>query len=139
MSVMRSSRAVARPGVPARGSIRAATAAFSCSTSGKPMRDAISIFLREPRRSQNPRFTNFLNHPLVWQPARIVRLAFLHTKYSRKRGLSPTGKLRSDLGYSNVTDSVMPHSPACRSEEHTSELQSLTNLVCRLLLEKKNK
>src|SRR5438093_8499873 len=25
----------------------------------------------------------------------------------------------------------------CRSEEHTSELQSLTNLVCRLLLEKK--
>src|SRR6202142_4692131 len=26
-----------------------------------------------------------------------------------------------------------------RSEEHTSELQSPTNLVCRLLLEKKNK
>src|SRR5437016_10932266 len=26
-----------------------------------------------------------------------------------------------------------------RSEEHTSELQSLTNLVCRLLLEKENK
>src|SRR5438046_4100730 len=25
-----------------------------------------------------------------------------------------------------------------RSEEHTSELQSLTNIVCRLLLEKKN-
>src|SRR5437016_1509434 len=28
---------------------------------------------------------------------------------------------------------------AWRSEEHTSELQSLTNLVCRLLLEKKKK
>src|SRR5262249_58114493 len=28
---------------------------------------------------------------------------------------------------------------AHRSEEHTSELQSLTNLVCRLLLEKKKK
>src|SRR5262249_56562250 len=27
--------------------------------------------------------------------------------------------------------------PTIRSEEHTSELQSLTNLVCRLLLEKK--
>src|SRR5260370_26579449 len=26
----------------------------------------------------------------------------------------------------------------CRSEEHTSELQSHLNLVCRLLLEKKN-
>src|SRR5256885_10739334 len=29
-------------------------------------------------------------------------------------------------------------SPASRSEEHTSELQSPCNLVCRLLLEKKN-
>src|SRR2546430_13084274 len=28
---------------------------------------------------------------------------------------------------------------ALRSEEHTSELQSQSNLVCRLLLEKKNK
>src|SRR5256885_12372535 len=30
-------------------------------------------------------------------------------------------------------------SPFFRSEEHTSELQSPCNLVCRLLLEKKNK
>src|SRR5688572_33295408 len=29
--------------------------------------------------------------------------------------------------------------PSARSEEHTSELQSQSNLVCRLLLEKKNK
>src|SRR2546427_3047509 len=28
---------------------------------------------------------------------------------------------------------------SARSEEHTSELQSQSNLVCRLLLEKKNK
>src|SRR5205814_6698976 len=28
---------------------------------------------------------------------------------------------------------------SCRSEEHTSELQSLRHLVCRLLLEKKKK
>src|SRR2546422_6623070 len=28
--------------------------------------------------------------------------------------------------------------PSCRSEEHTSELQSRLHLVCRLLLEKKN-
>src|SRR5690606_41863081 len=31
-----------------------------------------------------------------------------------------------------------PHA-SCRSEEHTSELQSRENLVCRLLLEKKKK
>src|SRR2546430_3452936 len=29
------------------------------------------------------------------------------------------------------------HLPEARSEEHTSELQSQSNLVCRLLLEKK--
>src|SRR2546426_6233311 len=32
-----------------------------------------------------------------------------------------------------------PRLPARRSEEHTSELQSPCNLVCRLLLEKKKK
>src|SRR5690606_41368516 len=31
------------------------------------------------------------------------------------------------------------HTPRARSEEHTSELQSRENLVCRLLLEKKKK
>src|SRR5256885_6649216 len=33
---------------------------------------------------------------------------------------------------------AFPHATWCRSEEHTSELQSPCNLVCRLLLEKKN-
>src|SRR2546430_11684458 len=37
-----------------------------------------------------------------------------------------------------VTDVLMPgHGGLSRSEEHTSELQSQSNLVCRLLLEKK--
>src|SRR5256885_6031308 len=34
---------------------------------------------------------------------------------------------------------VFPDAPEPRSEEHTSELQSPCNLVCRLLLEKKKK
>src|SRR2546429_3831758 len=34
--------------------------------------------------------------------------------------------------------SFLHHNSACRSEEHTSELQSRLHLVCRLLLEKKN-
>src|SRR2546430_3979172 len=33
----------------------------------------------------------------------------------------------------------LPEQAAQRSEEHTSELQSQSNLVCRLLLEKKKK
>src|SRR5258706_11681090 len=42
-------------------------------------------------------------------------------------------------GLSATVNNVLQfHSePSARSEEHTSELQSLTNLVCRLLLEKK--
>src|SRR5438093_5358123 len=36
------------------------------------------------------------------------------------------------------SDPDAPSENGRRSEEHTSELQSLTNLVCRLLLEKKN-
>src|SRR5262245_63043181 len=35
--------------------------------------------------------------------------------------------------------SALPPSIKLRSEEHTSELQSLRHLVCRLLLEKKKK
>src|SRR2546427_8063767 len=34
---------------------------------------------------------------------------------------------------------LQPSAAAKRSEEHTSELQSQSNLVCRLLLEKKKK
>src|SRR2546430_12675187 len=34
---------------------------------------------------------------------------------------------------------LLVESAALRSEEHTSELQSQSNLVCRLLLEKKKK
>src|SRR2546430_4574983 len=36
-----------------------------------------------------------------------------------------------------IAGPLAPASPFGRSEEHTSELQSQSNLVCRLLLEKK--
>src|SRR5471032_3463582 len=42
---------------------------------------------------------------------------------------------RASMG--TVTLAIPPHHP--RSEEHTSELQSHHDLVCRLLLEKKKK
>src|SRR5688572_32351645 len=44
-------------------------------------------------------------------------------------------KGRTEGGYSGSRDL----SSATRSEEHTSELQSQSNLVCRLLLEKKKR
>src|SRR2546430_10060673 len=40
------------------------------------------------------------------------------------------------IGFDGALQSVIDKS---RSEEHTSELQSQSNLVCRLLLEKKKK
>src|SRR5256885_11775362 len=39
----------------------------------------------------------------------------------------------------SIRERLRPAARTIRSEEHTSELQSPCNLVCRLLLEKKNK
>src|SRR5256885_9893407 len=49
--------------------------------------------------------------------------------------LKDTGELRT----LRVDQIVGGPPPATRSEEHTSELQSPCNLVCRLLLEKKKR
>src|SRR5258706_7058885 len=43
----------------------------------------------------------------------------------------------SDVAGDGTTTATVLAQAIFRSEEHTSELQSLTNLVCRLLLEKK--
>src|SRR6266850_7941793 len=51
------------------------------------------------------------------------------------KGASPG---QSPRGASPATATCRPPAPL-RSEEHTSELQSPCNLVCRLLLEKKKK
>src|SRR5262249_60071470 len=56
--------------------------------------------------------------------------------HGRARAGQVPGRLRRDPlapAHGRLADSAA----AARSEEHTSELQSLTNLVCRLLLEKK--
>src|SRR5256885_12946599 len=51
---------------------------------------------------------------------------------TRRPGRWSEGSTRSRNG-------AAPVAPLSRSEEHTSELQSPCNLVCRLLLEKKKK
>src|SRR2546430_13296264 len=42
-----------------------------------------------------------------------------------------------EIGQVKLSSAVVMHARPIRSEEHTSELQSQSNLVCRLLLEKK--
>src|SRR2546427_2258595 len=55
-----------------------------------------------------------------------------------RRGIGQRVGLFNAEQYSSP-GSVPAAAPAWRSEEHTSELQSQSNLVCRLLLEKKKK
>src|SRR2546430_13615476 len=50
----------------------------------------------------------------------------------RRRGARGAGVLQQEARRASA------HDITSRSEEHTSELQSQSNLVCRLLLEKKN-
>src|SRR5256885_11657647 len=52
---------------------------------------------------------------------------------------SVSGQHRGQEGREELAAPPLPGRPRTRSEEHTSELQSPCNLVCRLLLEKKKK
>src|SRR5688572_32394178 len=61
----------------------------------------------------------------------------------RARGRSPRGcqsvLLDDQLHVEDQVQQIATDFAVDRSEEHTSELQSQSNLVCRLLLEKKKK
>src|SRR5256885_10093004 len=95
---------------------------------------------RPPRSTLFPYTTLFrsiaLGHPLGCSGARIV-CTLVHEMGRRapkeRRPYYGLATLCVGVGQgeSMVVESV-------RSEEHTSELQSPCNLVCRLLLEKKN-
>src|SRR2546425_6864039 len=52
---------------------------------------------------------------------------------------SQIARIRDGLRFAEDALQRKPRDPRARSEEHTSELQSLAYLVCRLLLEKKKK
>src|SRR5437016_10893716 len=88
-----------------------------------------------PRRKTAAVAAYFVN-PYFWGARRCPGR---HPYYSRA-GTCP-GEL--GCGERKESDDDLRHSwprrSFLRSEEHTSELQSLTNLVCRLLLEKKKK
>src|SRR5438046_4612048 len=59
-----------------------------------------------------------------------------HFRFGQMTPLAHRDSLKCQRSYSH-TYQLMCRMSHRRSEEHTSELQSLTNLVCRLLLEKK--
>src|SRR2546430_13701104 len=63
---------------------------------------------------------------------------FPYTTLFRSFGLSTTAAVAGSL-YMLYPNLAGKFGSDLRSEEHTSELQSQSNLVCRLLLEKKKK
>src|SRR2546430_14239729 len=76
---------------------------------------------RPPRSTLFPYTTLFRSLPLV---------------ASSFNDVVPRGTFRADQPLTRRRHDHSPR-PRDRSEEHTSELQSQSNLVCRLLLEKK--
>src|SRR5256885_13131364 len=95
---------------------------------------------RPPRSTLFPYTTLFRSHK-EWLPVWIE-----NPNHWRPGTKMPTFRLDKDevqaiaafVWQSAVTGNLATNPPG-RSEEHTSELQSPCNLVCRLLLEKKKR
>src|SRR5690606_42159097 len=105
------------------------------------------LFLVRPRP---PRSTLFPYTTLFRSPWLPRLFASRHSRLvgagGRKRNAGPFQQspqiiFKSGIRYPapKVPRRQSPPNLLARSEEHTSELQSRENLVCRLLLEKKNK
>src|SRR5438093_7133019 len=69
--------------------------------------------------------------------ARRVRDERRSGRQGQSDGGRESGALKGRIGCCGAATVPSCDERQRRSEEHTSELQSLTNLVCRLLLEKK--
>src|SRR5690606_42040584 len=89
----------------------------------------VLMILRPPRSTLFPYTTLFRSIIKIYgcTPTTVARIAAIGTKIVADEVFEAS----SAKNITNVTR-------IRRSEEHTSELQSRENLVCRLLLEKKN-
>src|SRR2546430_13039484 len=86
--------------------------------------------IRRPPRSTLFPYTTLFRSQALWSCVTCVVVTVLVTLVTKPR---PDEELKG-LVYA-LTE--VAHKQGLRSEEHTSELQSQSNLVCRLLLEKK--
>src|SRR5260370_2741774 len=84
-----------------------------------------------------PRSTLF-PYTTLFRSVEIRRLAQARTRSAQSRRCVPCRKDRGSVpAQSTLSSAFLRYSITDRSEEHTSELQSHLNIVCRLLLEKK--
>src|SRR5437016_3523131 len=88
---------------------------------------------RPPRSTLFPYTTLFRSRPAK---PRALGMARAHRGRARPHAHHRPGAHGHEPGWGRCRPGAVRLQ---RSEEHTSELQSLTNLVCRLLLEKKKK
>src|SRR5256886_9805192 len=86
--------------------------------------------IRRPPRSTLFPYTTLFRSPRAGEPRYFVT-------HIRRDHQDRSGR---ELAERQAVDELLRREPVkLRSEEHTSELQSQSNLVCRLLLEKKKK
>src|SRR5258706_11797063 len=91
--------------------------------------------IRRPPRSTLFPYTTLFRSGLFFMPASSGAglVAVGVAQIAAWRHAAPAGFVPGPMRQVKPINENYSH----RSEEHTSELQSLTNLVCRLLLEKK--
>src|SRR5688500_11197787 len=99
------------------------------SASGSPLRRA-SFTYSEPSTSSIEERVSRMCAAAKYQPSAKAGIRMCHAVPEPEEGSQPR-KTEKNRMSSRPTQKD-------RSEEHTSELQSPCNLVCRLLLEKKN-
>src|SRR5688572_31673205 len=94
--------------------------------------------LRRPPRS------TLFPYTTLFRSSVAVRTPDVFAVFDGIRGGSGDGSIRmssehlaQELGNGLSATDLIARAGVLRSEEHTSELQSQSNLVCRLLLEKK--
>src|SRR5690606_41710489 len=102
------------------------------SFSSSPTQRALHSF--PTRRSSDLRITARLLLPLP-----ISSITKVPGRLSESKRKLRRTRQRAGASYSMTRSSLATSPSRSRSEEHTSELQSRENLVCRLLLEKKKK
>src|SRR5699024_12373606 len=100
---------------------------------------AVSVLSAPVRPSPRPRYgTGCLRRTPVFFSQRHVDHLDLHSFPTRRSSdLVDTRALTKEIREHGVMKAAIVDEIQARSEEHTSELQSRFDLVCRLLLEKK--
>src|SRR5688572_31623963 len=97
------------------------------------------MILRPPRSTLFPYTTLFRSTKVPRRKADAPFIAaYPHACY-KIVGDAHVPSVRGIISCSGFAADLVVFLQVVRSEEHTSELQSQSNLVCRLLLEKKNK